>query len=71
MPVRDSDYEIVEFDGQRGAEYTIRIRRYSGSGSTWYGVAWTVTGGLLDLIGIRDLVFESDVSRVLRSGGGG
>ena len=67
----DNSYEIVEFDGQRGAEYTIRIRRYSGSGWTWYGIAWTVTGGLLDLIGVRDLLFESDVSRVLRSGDGG
>ncbi len=67
----ENSYEIVEFDGQRGAEYTIRVRRYSGSGSTWYGLAWTVTGGFLDLIDIRDLVFESDVTRVLRSGGGG
>lgn len=58
----DNSYEIVEFDGQRGAEYTIRIRRYSGSGQTWYGIAWTVTGGLLDLIRVRDLLFESDVS---------
>ncbi len=46
----DNSYEIAEFDGKRGAQYTIRIRRWSGTGWTWYGLAWTVTGGLRDLI---------------------
>jgi hypothetical protein len=29
-----------------GETYTIRIRRWSGTDPTWYGIAWTVTGGL-------------------------
>lgn len=42
----DNSYEIVEFTGTPGATYTIRIRRWSGDRPTWYGIAWTVTGGL-------------------------
>lgn len=42
----DNSYEIAEFRGKRGEEYEIRIRRWSGTEPTWYGVAWTVTGGL-------------------------
>jgi hypothetical protein len=38
----DNSYEIAEFNGQPGATYTIRIRRWSGQGSSWYGLAWTV-----------------------------
>lgn len=41
----DNSYEIAEFDGRRGEEYEIRIRRWSGDDPTWYGIAWTVTGG--------------------------
>jgi hypothetical protein len=48
----DNSYEIVEFTGTPGATYTIRIRRWSGDRPTWYGIAWTVTGGLsLDILG--------------------
>jgi hypothetical protein len=42
----DNSYEIAEFEGQRGETYTIKIRRWSGTDSVWYGIAWTVTGGL-------------------------
>jgi Subtilase family len=42
----DNSYEIAEFDGQRGEMYTIKIRRWSGTDDVWYGIAWTVTGGL-------------------------
>jgi hypothetical protein len=41
----DNSYEIAEFTGTPGQTYTIRIRRWSGTDSTWYGLAWTVTGG--------------------------
>ncbi len=43
----DNSYEIVDFDGIPGETYEIKIRWYSGTGSTWFGIAWTVTGGLL------------------------
>ena len=42
----DNSHEIAEFDGQRGETYTIKIRRWSGTDSVWFGIAWTVTGGL-------------------------
>ena len=42
----DNSYEIAEFTGQPGKTYTIKIRRWSGTDSTWFGIAWTVTGGL-------------------------
>ncbi|MCG6187894.1 S8/S53 family peptidase [Maribellus maritimus] len=42
----DNSYEIAEFTGQPGKTYTIKIRRWSGTESTWYGIGWTVTGGL-------------------------
>ncbi|MGH7539659.1 MAG: S8 family serine peptidase, partial [Gemmatimonadota bacterium] len=43
----DNSYEIVEFVGRPGETYSIRIRRWSGDRPTWFGIAWTVTGGLL------------------------
>lgn len=43
----DNSYEIAEFEGTPGETYTIKIRRWSGTDSVWYGIAWTVTGGLL------------------------
>lgn len=52
----DNSYEIAEFVGLPGKTYTIRIRRWSGSDSTWYGLAWTVTGGFVFPIG--ELVLE-------------
>jgi hypothetical protein len=42
----DNSYEIAEFEGRLGETYEIRIRRWSGTEDTWYGIAWTVTGGL-------------------------
>jgi cytochrome c biogenesis factor len=51
----DNSYEIAEFDGRRGETYDIRIRRWSGTDWVWYGIAWTVTGGLLDVIQVIDL----------------
>ena len=43
----DNSYEIAEFMGTPGETYTIKIRRWSGTDSTWFGLAWTVTGGLM------------------------
>ena len=43
----DNSFEIVEFAGRAGETYTIRIRRWSGDRPTWFGIAWTVTGGLM------------------------
>lgn len=57
----DNSYEIAEFDAVRGEDYTIRIRRWSGTGWTWYGIAWTVTGGLRDLLDLTDLAFERPI----------
>jgi hypothetical protein len=42
----DNSYEIAEFEGTPGETYTIKIRRWSGTDDVWYGIAWTVTGGL-------------------------
>ena len=35
---------MVEFAAHAGETYEIVIRRWSGTDSVWYGVAWTVTG---------------------------
>jgi hypothetical protein len=43
----DNSYEIVDFEGTPGETYEIKIRWWSGSGRTWYGIAWSVTGGML------------------------
>jgi len=51
----DNSYEVAEFDAIPGETYDIRIRRWSGTDWTWYGIAWTVTGGLLDLLSLRRL----------------
>jgi hypothetical protein len=40
----DNSYEVVEFSATPGETYEIVIRRWSGTDSVWYGVAWTVTG---------------------------
>jgi hypothetical protein len=42
----DNSYEIAEFIGKPGNIYDIRIRRWSGTRNTWFGIAWTVTDGL-------------------------
>lgn len=36
----DNSYEIADFVAETGKTYTIRIRRWSGAGQTWYGIAW-------------------------------
>ncbi len=41
----DNSYEIAEFEGEPGETYEIKIRRWSGTYSTWFGIAWTVTYG--------------------------
>ena len=38
----DNSYEIAEFDGKPGKEYTIKIRKFSGDDWTYFGIAWTV-----------------------------
>jgi hypothetical protein len=60
----DNSYEIAEFVGQPGKTYTIKIRRWSGADSTWYGIAWTVTGGLLFPFPFGELVRERAVRRI-------
>jgi hypothetical protein len=54
----DNSYEIAEFTGTPGETYTIRVRRWSGTDRVWYGIAWTVTGGLdiLQVASRADLV---------------
>lgn len=41
----DNSYEVIDFEGLRGQIYEIRIKRWSGTGSTWYGIAWTSGNG--------------------------
>jgi hypothetical protein len=40
----DNSYEVAEFSARRGESYEIIIRRWSGTDSTWFGIAWAVTG---------------------------
>jgi Subtilase family len=63
----DNSYEIAEFDGQPGETYTIKIRRWSGSDDVWYGIAWTVTGGLRWADVTRGTVLQEAVAA--RAGG--
>ena len=52
----DNSYEVAEFAATRGETYEIVIRRWSGTDSVWYGVAWTVTGwALLQPVGFASL----------------
>jgi hypothetical protein len=52
----DNSYEVAEFAATRGETYEIVIRRWSGTDSVWYGVAWTVTGwSLLQPVGFASL----------------
>jgi hypothetical protein len=52
----DNSYEVVEFAATRGETYEIVIRRWSGTDSVWYGVAWTVTGlALLQSVNLANL----------------
>jgi hypothetical protein len=67
----DNSYEIAEFDARPGETYEIRIRRWSGTDWTWYGLAWTVTGSVIDLIrlgrfGDAELVqLQSEMPRLI------
>ena len=36
----DNSYEIVTFNAQPNTDYSIAIRRYSGTDNTWFGLAW-------------------------------
>lgn len=60
----DNSYEIVEFIGKPGKTYTIKIRRWSGTESTWYGIAWNVTGGLKIKIPFEELILERAMRRI-------
>jgi hypothetical protein len=40
----DNSYEVVDFAATRGETYDIVIRRWSGTDSVWFGVAWSVSG---------------------------
>ena len=51
----DNSYEVVEFTARRGETYEIIIRRWSGTDSVWYGIAWTVTGFSFADIGVFPL----------------
>jgi hypothetical protein len=57
----DNSYEIAEFEGMPGETYDIRIRRWSGSDDTWFGIAWTVTGGLLWADSTRFSVLDQEI----------
>ena len=59
----DNSYEIAEFEGKPGETYTIKIRRWSGSDDVWYGIAWTVTGGLLWADVTRGTVLQEAIAR--------
>ncbi|KQX63632.1 S8 family serine peptidase [Angustibacter sp. Root456] len=39
----DNSYEVVEFSAARGETYEIVVRRWSGSDSVWFGIAWAAT----------------------------
>jgi hypothetical protein len=39
----DNSYEIVEFPCVKGEVYDIIIRRWAGTDSVWYGIAWNIT----------------------------
>jgi hypothetical protein len=39
----DNSYEVAEFRCRPGSQFTIKIRRFSGTDDVWYGVAWRVT----------------------------
>ncbi len=43
----DNSYEIAEFTGTPGETYKIKITKWSGNDKTWFGIAWTITGGAL------------------------
>ena len=36
----DNSYEIVTFNAQPNTDYSIAVRRFSGTDNSWYGLAW-------------------------------
>jgi hypothetical protein len=52
----DNSYEVAEFLATRGETYEIIIRRWSGTDSVWFGVAWTVNGIRWPFSAFGDLV---------------
>jgi hypothetical protein len=54
----DNSYEVVEFAATSGEAYDIIIRRWSGTDSVWYGVAWNVTGSLIFVPWFGDILSE-------------
>lgn len=59
----DNSYEVVEFSALRGQTYEIVVRRWSGTDSVWFGVAWNVSGRSF----FRDVVLEVASHRLSRS----
>ena len=55
----DNSYEVVDFEGIRGGVYEIRIKRFSGKGNTWYGVAWTAGNGMCVRINKQFDIFDN------------
>jgi hypothetical protein len=46
----DNSYEVVDFAAAAGETYDIVIRRWSGTDSVWFGIAWAASGfSLTDL----------------------
>jgi hypothetical protein len=43
----DNSYEIAEFAATPGATYDIIVRRWSGTDSVWYGIAWNTVPDIL------------------------
>ena len=52
----DNSYEIVDFIGQPGKTYTIRVHKASGEAGSYYGIAWDAQPR------IRQLAVDVDVS---------
>lgn len=66
----DNSYEIAEFEGTPGQTYEIKVRRYSGTYESWYGIAWTVTGGisltLLESVRLARVQAVTELNRLVR-----
>jgi len=37
----DNSYEVAEFGADPGATYTVKVRRWAGTGDMPYGIAWS------------------------------
>ncbi len=60
----DNSYEIAEFAATPGETYDILVRRWSGTDSVWYGIAWNTQAGFL-----RPFPFPFPVGELSRMGG--